>query len=276
MSTTLDKRARTAPTGAPAFGARARAGIGPGSAIYEGWVSHRRTEPVDHGFRYPIFLPLVDVDELPALRDPIPLWSARRPAPARYHRCDYLRGHGDELPLGAAARELIAERTGRRPNGPVLMLANPRYWGVGFNPVSFYFAYDGDGGVAAMIAEVTNTPWRRRHCYVLEAGADGLRGEFAKRLHVSPFMPIEQTYRWVASAPGERLSVSIANRDERGRGIFTAGLALERRQMTASAMREILFRYPPMTASTIVRIYLNAARLKLKGAPYFRPPADRE
>ena len=276
MSTALGKRASTAPAGAPALDARARAGIGPGSAIYEGWVSHRRTEPVDHGFRYRIFLPLVDVDELPALLDPIRLWSARRPAPARYRRSDYLRGHGDGLPLATAARELIAERTGRRPDGPVLMLSNPRYWGVGFNPVSFYFAYDGDGAVAAMIAEVTNTPWRQRRCYVLEAGGDGLRGEFAKRLHVSPFMPMEQTYEWVASEPGERLSVSIANRDERGRSVFTAGLALERREMTASAMREILFRYPPMTASTIVRIYLNAARLTLKGAPYFSPPTDRE
>ena len=276
MSTALGEPARTAPAGAPARAAQARARIGPGSAIYEGWVSHRRTEPVDHGFRYRIFLPLVDVVELPALLDPIPLWSARRPAPARYRRCDYLRGHGDGLPLGAAARELIAERTGRRPDGPVLMLSNPRYWGVGFNPVSFYFAYDGDGAVAAMIAEVTNTPWRERRCYVLEAGAGGLRGEFAKRLHVSPFMPMEQTYEWVASEPGERISVSIANRDERGRSVFTAGLALQRREMTASAMREILFRYPPMTASTIVRIYLNAARLKLKGAPYFSPPTDRE
>ena len=90
------------------------------------------------------------------------------------------------------------------------MLSNPRYWGVGFNPVSFYFLYDGDGAVEAMIAEVTNTPWRERRCYVLEAGADGLRGEFEKRLHVSPFMPMEQTYEWVASEPGERLSVSIA------------------------------------------------------------------
>ena len=82
-----------------------------------------------------------------------------------------------------------------------------------------------------MIAEVTNTPWGERRCYVLEAGADGLRGEFAKRLHVSPFMPMEQTYEWSASEPGERLGVSIANRDERGRSVF------ERRRSPSSAAR---------------------------------------
>jgi DUF1365 family protein len=248
----------------------------PRSAIYEGWVTHRRRGPVAHGFRYRIFMPFVDVATLPRLLDPIPLWSARRPSPARYRRRDYLRGHGDDLPLDLAARELIAARTGSRPAGPVMMLANPRYWGIGFNPVAFYFAYGSGGSVEALIAEVTNTPWRQRRCYVLAAGRDGLRGEFAKRLHVSPFMPIEQTYEVAASAPGARLAVSIANRDERGRNVFTAALALERREITPASMRQILFRYPPMTASTIARIYLNAARLKLKGAPYFSPPADPE
>ncbi|MFN8113297.1 MAG: DUF1365 domain-containing protein [Solirubrobacterales bacterium] len=246
----------------------------PGSAIYEGWVTHRRRSPVEHSLRYRVFMPLVDVDRLTELLDPVPLWSARRRAPARYRRSDYLRGHGDDRPLGDAVRDLVAERTGSRPDGPVLMLANPRYWGVGFNPVSFYFAYGGSG-IEAMVAEVTNTPWGQRRCYVLPAGPDGLRGEFAKRLHVSPFMPMDQTYEWSASAPGERLAVTISNRDERGETVFTAGLALERRELSPRALGGILFRYPPMTASTLARIYLNAARLKLKGAPYFSPPADR-
>ena len=37
-------------------------------------------------------------------------------------------------------------------------------------------------------------------------------------------------------------------------------------------MARLLLRYPPMTISTIVRIYLNAAKLKLKNAPYFSHP----
>jgi DUF1365 family protein len=242
-----------------------------GSAIYEGWVAHRRTEPVEHAFRYPIFLPLVDLDELPELLDDVPLWSARRRAPARFRRSDYL---GDpSVPLADAARDLVAERTGSRPAGPVRMLANPRYWGVGFNPVSFYFL-SGEAGVQAMIAEVTNTPWGERRSYVLEAGPEGLRGSFDKRLHVSPFMPMEQRYEWTATDPGDRLAISIANHDPEGRRVFEASLALRRRELTPGALRAMLFRYPPMTISTIARIYLNAAKLKAKGAPYFSPPED--
>jgi len=245
---------------------------GRGSAIYEGYVSHRRTEPMEHAFRYRIFLPLFDLDELPDLLDDVPLWSARGRAAARFRRSDYM---GDpSVPLADAARDLVAERTGSRPTGPVRLLANPRYWGVGFNPVAFYFLYGDGPDPEAMIAEVTNTPWGERRSYVLEAGPDGLRGNFAKRLHVSPFMPMEQTYEWNASAPGERLSVSIRNHDAAGNQVFEASLALRRREITPAAMRSLLFSYPPMTAATIARIYWNAVKLKVKGAPYFSPPKD--
>lgn len=241
-----------------------------GSAIYEGWVSHRRSTPIEHAFRYRIFLPLFDLDELPELLDDVPLWSARRRALARFRRSDYL---GDPaVPLADAARDLVAERTGHRPGGAVRLLANPRYLGVGFNPVSFYFL-SGDDGVEAMIAEVTNTPWGERRSYVLEAGDEGLTGSFEKQLHVSPFMPMEQRYEWSASDSGDRLGISIRNHDADGNRVFEASLALRRREITPRALREMLFRYPPMTISTIARIYMNAVRLKVKGAPYFSPPA---
>ena len=247
----------------------------PASAIYEGVVFHARTEPIRHEFSYRIFMPLFDLAELPELLDGIPLWSARRRAPARVRRPDYL---GDPaVPLADAARDLVAERTGSRPGGPVLMLANPRYWGVGMNPVAFYYLY-GDqssgGGLEAMIADVTNTPWGESRSYVLGVGPDGVRANFEKALHVSPFMPMEQSYEWSASEPGERLAVSIRNRDRANGGdvIFEASIGLERREITPGSMRRLLLRYPPMTISTIGRIYFNAMKLKLKGAPYFSHP----
>ena len=56
-------------------------------------------------------MPYLDLDELPQLLDPIPLWSARRPAPARFRRADFM---GDpDRPLAECARDLVAERTGQ-------------------------------------------------------------------------------------------------------------------------------------------------------------------
>jgi DUF1365 family protein len=246
-----------------------------GSAIYEGWVAHRRSSPVEHSFRYRIFMPLFDLGELPELLDGIPLWSARGRAPAGVRRSDYL---GDEsVPLADAARDLVEERTGARPGGPVKLLANPRYWGFAMNPVAFYYLYgEGPGaGVEAMIAAVTNTPWGETRSYVLDAGPNGLRGDFAKRMQDSPFMPMGQSYEWSASEPGERLAVSIRNVED-GRCVFEASIGLERREITAARMRSLLLRYPPMTLATAARIYAQAVRLKLKGVPYFAHPEGRK
>ncbi len=118
----------------------------PASAIYEGWVFHAREAPVRHAFRYRIFMPLFDLAELPGLLDPIPLWSARRRAPARLP-ARRLPRRPRQLPLAEAARDLVAGPARRRPAGPVLLLANPRYWGIGMNPVSFYYLH-GDGPVS--------------------------------------------------------------------------------------------------------------------------------
>ena len=242
------------------------------TAIYQGRLRHRRLRGVEHSFEYRVWMLLVDLDELPEAFDRHPLWSARRPAPVRIRRSDYL---GDPAtPLDGAARDLVERRTGRRPAGPVRLLTMARTLGVGYNPVSFYYLYAEDGRtVQAMIAEVTNTPWRERHHYVVERSGPGaaLGGKMAKRMHVSPFMPMEQTYEWSSGEPGERLGVRIANR-ERGELVFEASLALRRRELTRAAMTTVPLTHPPQVLAAIARIYGNALRLKLKGAPFFPHP----
>jgi uncharacterized protein len=244
------------------------------SALYDGWVSHRRLRPVEHSFRYRVGMVLLDLDELPAALDRHPLWSARRPAPVRFRRADHL---GGGAPLADAARDLVEGRLGMRPAGPVRLLTTPRFLGVGFNPVSFHYLYGEDGRkLEAVIAEVTNTPWGERHSYVLGARGDapsGLEGTFDKRLHVSPFMPMRQTYRLRVGAPGPRLSISISSEQE-GRPVFGASLALERRELSRREMTRAMLARPPAALSTLSRIYWNALRLRLKGAPYHPRPAS--
>ena len=174
-----------------------------GSALYEGWVSHRRRSPVEHAFRYRVLMCLLDLDELPGALDRHPLWSARRPAPVRFRRSRPPGRSGRAAGRGRPGRWWPSDR-GSRPAGPVRLLTTPRVLGVGFNPVSFYYLYGADADrVEAVIAEVTNTPWGERHSYVLDGReGDALEGEFTKQLHVSPFMPMEQTYRWRLTRAG--------------------------------------------------------------------------
>jgi uncharacterized protein len=191
------------------------------SCVYEGWVRHRRFEPVEHAFRYRISMEYRDVEEP--------------------HR----------------VLDLVEERTGRRPAGPVRLLTQPPRLGVGFNPVSFFFCFDGDR-VAAVAAEVTNTPWGERHTYVL----DGRDGVVDKRLHVSPFLAMGGSYSWRVSEPGETLQVHIETR-EAERRVFDATMSLRRRERARRGFGQV---------GVLVRIYLQAARLKLRGVPVHPHP----
>lgn len=241
------------------------------SAVYEGVVRHRRFTPVEHSFEYRVFMPLLDLDELPELFDEHPLWSARGRAVAQFRREDYL---GDaDTPLDESVRDLVAERTGRRPDGPVRVLAGLRTLGYLFNPVSFY--YCGADPVQAVVAEVTNTPWGDQHSYVLDRdGAQGavMKAQAEKQLHVSPFHDMDQRYSWNVTEPGDRLAVHIENRRE-GELLFDATLSMERRELTPKALRRVLVRYPVMPFAVSARIYLNALKLKLKGVPWHANPA---
>jgi uncharacterized protein len=194
------------------------------SCLYEGSVRHRRHGTPADELRYPMFMVYLDLDELPECFDGRLLWSARRPALAWFRRADHL---GDpRTPLADAVRELVAERTGTRPDGPIRLLTHLRYFGHCFNPVSFYYCYDADRDgrgdaagerLSAVVAHVTNTPWGESHSYVLggdDASADHgstalLEGRSDKQLHVSPLMGMEHTYEWRVSEPAERLSVHI-------------------------------------------------------------------
>jgi hypothetical protein len=69
----------------------------------------------------------------------------------------------------ARSRQGLGAYTGR------CLLTQPRSWGLAFNPVSFFYCFEADGQLAAILCEVTNTPWRERYHYVLPAqplGAD--------------------------------------------------------------------------------------------------------
>lgn len=245
------------------------------SAVYEGWVRHRRFEPVEHSFRYRLFLMYLDLDELPGVLDPYPGWSARRRALARFRREDFI---GDPArPPAECVRDAVEAETGRRPAGPVRLLAGLRYLGHSFNPVSFYYCFDSAGArVEAVVADVRNIPWGERHAYVLARGhREGpvLSEELDKALHVSPLMGMDQRYSFRATEPDARLAVHIESRPREGDGkSFDATLALRRRELSRPLMARLLARYPALSLQVVARIYTQSLRLKLKGARYFPHP----
>ena len=249
------------------------------SRIYKGWVRHRRSAPTQNRFLYRMFMLYIDLAELPQLFDRVPFWSARRWAPARFKRSDYLGPR--DVPLDTAVRDLVAERLGRRPDGPIRLLAHLRYFGYCFNPVSFYYCFDAaDQRLETIVAEITNTPWAERHAYVLDARQPAARQPdarelkrfaFDKQFHVSPFMPMDMQYDWRFNEPDEHLFVHMQNfRD--GEAVFDATLSMNRRPLNAAALVGLLLGFPLMTFKVAAAIHWQALKLWLKKTPIYDHP----
>src|SRR5271165_6865759 len=198
------------------------------SCIYEGTIRHRRLDP-RREFCHPLALMYVDLQELPSLLDG--RLASARPGVIRFRRRDYLGDHS--IRLEEAVRDTVSAQIGERPIGPIRLLAQLRSFGHCFNPVSFYYCFEPGGKrLAAVLAEVTNTPWGERHTYALGADErlDGvLRAQFDKAMHVSPFMGMDHRYQVRASTPGQALSVQIDS-VRCGRTVFDATLSLSRRE----------------------------------------------
>ncbi len=240
------------------------------SCIYHGHVWHERRTPVHNTFRYPLFLMFIDLAELESIFNGHPLWSARRPAPAWFRREDYLEPRAK--PLIKAVHECARAHTGREPEGPVRMLTHLRYFGHCFNPVTFYFCYDKDGErPEIVISEITNTPWRQRHQYVLDLTKEEKRAgkfefRFRKNFHISPFMPMDIDYLWRIEEPGARFFVHMA-------AYRQEALRLSRQEITRGSLTRLLLRYPVMTLQVVARIYWQALVLQFKRSPVYDNPS---
>lgn len=243
------------------------------SAIYSGFVRHRRFVPREHAFDYKLFMMLLKTDEISDVLDRFWQLGSGALSWGRFRRRDYI-GPAN-LPIDVAVQNKMAELSGQPAEhfgGETFLLCHLRYMGIYFSPLNLYYLKQ-NGQFTYLLAEVSNTPWNERHYYLLDVRHPE---PHAKAFHVSPFNPMNQNYSWRLIPPQPeqgRCLVHIESASgESGAKVFDATLSLQRVALNQAELTRVMLKSPAQTASVVAGIYWQALKLYLKRVPLYQHP----
>ena len=253
------------------------------SCIYEGKVRHRRNTPRHHEFDFRTFMLFLDLDELESVFKSRWFWSTSRFAPFRFRKSDHLKSESATECLKQRAINVLRTNGFDEPVFSIRLLTQLRYFGFAMNPVSFFYCFDENDSLLAIVAEVNNTPWGEQHCYVItaeNAERHPACENLEKTFHVSPFMSMEMGYRMAFSAPHQKLGVKIENHlhepgEDGVEKILDVSMLLKRKPITTWSLNSMLLKYPLISFQIFLSIYWHALRLYLKGVPFFSHPKNK-
>jgi len=233
-------------------------------------VAHARQRPKRNAFHYGVYYLCFALEDMARLR--LSLLSLGRFNLFGFFDRDY--GNGKTSPEDWI-KDVLREWNIPQADGRIVLLTMPRLFGYAFNPVSFWFCLDKEGGLRAVLSEVTNT-FRDRHCYLsfhddrrVIAPDDWIRAE--KIFHVSPFIEIAGYYLFRFVYREDKIGVWINYHDAEGL-MLTTSLAGNRLPLTSPNLLFYFFRYPLVTMKVIGLIHMQALQLWMKGIRYIRRP----
>ncbi len=244
----------------------------PGTALYKGQVWHKRFQPKQHAFRYPLYSLLIDLDAFEQQASLPWCLSLNRGNLFSLHEKDF--GARDRSSVKTHILALVHD-AGGGPVTRVMMHAMPRLLGFGFNPLTVYFCYNAAGELVALVYEVHNTFGEsHRYVYCPELSTETTQTHSASKVfHVSPFFDVRGHYRFRTACDGKRLSVVIDYRDDSGAKALTACHKAEAMPLSAANLLRLFVQIPFVTFKVVAAIHYEAARLWLKRLRIFHKPA---
>ncbi|WP_421791655.1 DUF1365 domain-containing protein [Hyphobacterium sp.] len=237
-------------------------------AIWRGTTVHKRLQPFEHAFKYPVAMIGVDLNRLDEAGQVTKWLAINKSGPFSFCEKDFGARDGSSLRDWSLAR---FHENGIKGVDRVYFICQPRILGYQFNPISLHFGYAEDGALLGIIYEVHNT-FGDAHAYVAPVSGEAVeRHNAEKNLHVSPFFDVSGEYAFALQPPDEALSLAIRKAED-GEADFRASMTLEKRPATGMQFFRWFTGFPLSTLFTIGAIHFEAARLWIKGARYHNRP----
>jgi DUF1365 family protein len=239
--------------------------------LYVGEVMHMRLRPFRHQFRYRVFTALLDIDRLESAESRF--MKVDRFGLFSFRRRDHAARDGSSLRAWVEAR---LKQAGKPVPDRIMLLSMPRLLGYAFNPLSVFYCYGKDGALESVVYEVKNT-FGDQIPYVVDActAADGAaRHEQTKEMYVSPFIHMEQTYRFTIRPPEEKLSIRIKQHDAEGDWLIAVQTGRSA-PLSDRMLLRLVATHPLAAFKVIAAIHWQALKLWLKGARFTRYPGER-
>lgn len=236
--------------------------------IIEGKIYHERLKPFNHKFFYNVFLLKFPLDEIEELKST--LFSLNRFNLFSFHVKDYL--DGSDRPLKEKLHDVLGPE-GISTEGKIVLQTIPRILGYGFNPVSFWYIYDQNDKLSAILSEVNNT-FGDRHYYLLQGFSEYTKITMKKVFHVSPFFDIKGEYQF--SFHPKSVVINYFDPDKNDYFFKSSLSVVGSREFNTVNLLKMFFKYPMMTFVVMGRIHWQAVKLFFKKAQFFTRPNPPE
>ena len=231
-------------------------------SLYKAKIFHKRFLPRVNKFTYSGFyikFSLEKLNELDSL-----LFNVNRFNLFSFYEKDH--GYRDGSSLELWANDILGTAGVKHFSGSIVLQTFPRIIGYVFNPVCFWYCYDGDK-LIAVICEVNNT-FGESHSYVIKPGENQTTYTLPKEFHVSPFYDINGEYKFDFT---KNNTVKIDYYFDKKLQLCTGINGIEIPWNDLNLLKTFI-QHPFFTALVIILIHYQALKLFFKKNKYFSKP----